>query len=109
MLQQGVLRFRNIYHRGVSLNYVQANCIIMAGGTKPFRELPIRKRMDKPEWLPRKGDDGEEPEYKLSLIYGVYHLHRFEVRDSIHFRKDLRTNVKAYYICGQAYVGCSHE
>lgn len=48
---------------------------------QPFRELPVRKKMAKPEWLPPKGD-GEEPLYKLSLINGVYQMCRFEVRNS---------------------------
>lgn len=53
--------------------------IMLAIKKKPFRELPVRKRMTKPEWFPPKGGDGEEPEYKLSFFNGIYHMCRFEV------------------------------
>ena len=43
----------------------------------PFRELPVRPRMAVPEWLPQK--EGKEVKYVLSLVNGVYQMHKQEV------------------------------
>lgn len=61
---------------------------MLATKKQPFRELPVRKRMAKPDWLPRKGDDLEEPEYKLSLVNGVYQMCMYEVRNSLLSRRE---------------------
>eukprot|EP00903_Cladosiphon_okamuranus_P015917 g14702.t1 len=42
----------------------------------PFRELPVRPRMKVPEWPPMK--DNKDFKYKLSLVNGVYQMHRQE-------------------------------
>lgn len=44
----------------------------------PFRALPTRPRMVVPEWLPMK--EGKEIKYTLSLVNGVYQMHKQEVR-----------------------------
>lgn len=75
--------------------------------------------MEVPEWLPEKSiEDGEEVDYKLSLVNGVPQMHRFEVRLksravpvcvmltwSHQTRKSVQENVKLFTVWLKIEVG----
>ncbi|CAM9840149.1 unnamed protein product [Ascophyllum nodosum] len=66
----------------------------------PFRELPVRRRMEVPEWLPTADiKDGEELYYKLSLVNGIPQMHRFEEDRVNEVIKTFETREDDVYLC----------